>query len=51
MKAFIGLHGLADEDLTGADYEVEVRTRDGVLHEHRAIVSLFHKKAFHVQLK
>lgn len=51
VKAFIGLHGLADEDLTGADYEVEVRTRDGVLHEHRATVSLFHKKAFHVQLK
>jgi len=36
------VHGLTDEDLAGADYEVAVRTRDGVLHEHRAVVSLFH---------
>jgi tyrosinase len=31
VKAFIGLHGFRDEQLDPASYDVEIRTRDGVL--------------------
>jgi tyrosinase len=33
VKAFVGLHAFQDESLESASYEVEIRTRDGVLSE------------------
>jgi len=39
-KAFIGLHGLGEEVVHGTQIEVEVRTRDGLLNQTRALTAV-----------
>jgi tyrosinase len=51
VKAFIGLHSFQEESLTNANYEVEVRTRDGILNQRRmAALSTFQREPFHVEV-
>ena len=49
-KAFIALHGLREETIGDAHYEVEVRTRDGLLGQPRALAAA-PRKAFHFEVR
>jgi hypothetical protein len=52
VKAFIGLNSFREQSLANASYEVEVRTRDGVLNQHRSPpLSTFQKQSFRGALK
>ncbi|HLI57779.1 MAG TPA: tyrosinase family protein [Actinomycetota bacterium] len=50
VKAYIGLHDFDEETLAGAAFDVEVRTRDGVLTQTKSVLPTFHRKAFAVDL-
>jgi tyrosinase len=51
VKAFIGMHSFREESLKDATYEVEIRTRDGVLNQHQSpAMPTFQKNAFHVEV-
>jgi tyrosinase len=51
VKAFIGLHSFHEESLTNASYEVEIRTRDGVLNQHRiSTLPTFQKNSLRVEV-
>ncbi|MGC9944940.1 MAG: tyrosinase family protein [Bryobacteraceae bacterium] len=41
VRAFIGLHRFQEESLANAEYEVEIRTRDGLLGHPQALASAF----------
>jgi len=49
-KAFIRLHGLREETVQSAQFEVEVRTRDGLLDRPRALGNI-EKKPFHFEIR
>jgi tyrosinase len=49
VKAFIGLHGFREESLKNAEYEIEIRTRDGLLNQSR-VVTTFEKKPFRFEV-
>ena len=49
-KAFFGLHGLREESIRNAEYEIEVRTRDGLLDRPRALATV-EKKPFHFEVR
>ena len=52
VKAFIGLNSFREQSLANASYEVGVRTRDGVLNQHRSpALSTFQKQSFHVEVR
>jgi tyrosinase len=49
VKAFMSLHRFKEESLVGAQYEIEIRTRDGLLGQAKAPVAslaMFEKKPF-----
>jgi tyrosinase len=52
VKTFVGLHGFQEASLENAEYEVEIRTRDGVLNQamHRALTGT-DKKLFHLEVR
>jgi tyrosinase len=52
VKAFIPLHGFQESSLENAQYEVEIRTRDGVLTPamHRALTGT-HKNLFRLEVR
>ena len=51
-KAFIGLHGLPKNVADAAHYEVEVRTRDGLLNQPRAMAAhLTPRKPFQFEVR
>jgi tyrosinase len=49
VRAFISLHGFQAESLEHATYEIEVRTRDGLLNQPRASAT-FEKKPFRFEV-
>ena len=54
VKAFVGLHGFREEMLANATYEVQVRTRDGLLDQPKAVASalpIVEKKLFRVEVR
>ena len=54
VKAFIGLHRFSAESLEGAEYEIEVRTRDGRLSQPRALTTALRtiqKRLFRVEVR
>ncbi|MEH2022955.1 tyrosinase family protein [Nostoc sp.] len=54
VKAFIGLHGFREESLDNAKYEIEIRTRDGLLNQHQPqpqAFSTIEKKLFHLEVR
>jgi tyrosinase len=51
-KAFIGLHGLREESVHAAQIQVEVRTRDGLLSQPRAMAAtVAARKPFHFEVR
>ncbi len=51
-KAFIGLHGLPRSVADSAEYQVEVRTRDGLLTQPRALMAaLPPRRPFHFEVR
>jgi tyrosinase len=53
-KAFIGLHGFQENTLTAAAFEVEIRTRDGVLPQPQPLATAlrtFEKKLFRIEIR
>jgi tyrosinase len=54
VKAFIGLRGLKEESVAQAQYEIEVRTRDGVISQPKALASalpVVEKKLFRFEVR
>ena len=54
VKAFMSLRGFREEMLDGADYEVEIRTRDGLLSQPRtaaASLPVTEKKLFRLEVR
>lgn len=51
VKAFMDLHAFQEESLTAAGYEIEIRTRDGVITQPQGAARLtFEKKPFHLEV-
>ena len=51
-KAFIGLQGLSQAVADNAQYDVEVRTRDGLLSQPRAVAAaLTPRRPFHFEVR
>lgn len=52
VKAFIPLHGVRQEAVENATYEIEIRTRDGVLKQsQQGALAITQKKLFHVEVR
>jgi tyrosinase len=52
VKAFVGLHGLRQETAANATYDVEIRTRDGVLgRPQRTTLAAAGKKLFRLEVR
>jgi len=54
VKAFIGLHGFRAASIEKAEYEIEIRTRDGLLNQPRAVATalpVFEKKLFRLEVR
>ena len=54
VKAFMGLHGFQEESLTNAKFEVEIRTRDGILtgpHTLATALPIVEKKLFRLEVR
>ncbi|MBD2436346.1 tyrosinase family protein [Nostoc sp. FACHB-110] len=49
VKSFIGLHKFREDSLNNAEYEIEIRTRDGLLNQHQAL-STSGKKLFRLEV-
>jgi tyrosinase len=50
VKAFIGLHGFREELIEDTEYEIEIRTRDGLLTQPQALATT-EKKLFHFEVR
>jgi len=54
VKAFMGLHGFQEESLTNAEFEVEIRTRDGILTRPRTLgtaLPIAEKKLYRLEVR
>jgi tyrosinase len=53
-KAFIGLHAFQQDSIENAEYEIQIRTRDGMLNHPLASpspLSVMSKKSFHMEIR
>jgi tyrosinase len=53
-KAFIGLHAFQQGSIENAEYEIQIRTRDGMLNHPQASpspLSIMSKKSFHMEIR
>jgi tyrosinase len=52
VKAFMPLHGFQENSLENAEYDIEIRTRDGLLNQKQPLASTsIKKKLFHFEVR